>query len=203
VNRDNEDSLWWVPSKKGVFKVKTFFHSLTSAGSIRFPWKSVWHTQAPPRAAFFVWTAALGKILTQDNLRKRHVIVINRCYMCKKTEETVDHLLLHCDVASVLWNSLLSRFGMSWVMPRRVINLLACWWSSGRSRSAAVWKMAPICIFWCLWWERNNRSFEDLERSLEEILSLLYHSLYCWTSAYVHPLCISFSDFLTRFSISR
>jgi hypothetical protein len=62
--------------------------------------------------------------------------------------------------------------------------------------------MTPICIFWCLWWERNNRSFEDLERSLEEILSLLYHSLYCWTSAYVHPLNISFSNFLTRFSIS-
>jgi hypothetical protein len=150
-----------------------------------------------------VWTAALGKILTQDNLRKRRVIVINRCCMCKKTEETVDHLLLHCDVASVLWNSLFNRFGMSWVMPRRVIDLLAYWWSSGRSRSAAVWKTAPICIFWCLWWERNNRSFEDLERSLEEILSLLYHSLYCWTSAYVHHLYISFSYFLTRFSISR
>jgi hypothetical protein len=149
-----------------------------------------------------VWTAALGKIFTQDNLRKWHVIVINRCCMCKKTEETVDHLLLHCDVASVVWNSLFSRFGVSWVMPRRVIDLLTCWWSSGKSRSAVVWKMTHICIFWCLWWERNNRSFEDLERTLEEILSLFYHSLYCWTSAYVHPLFISFSDFLTRFSIS-
>jgi hypothetical protein len=150
VNQDNEDSLWWVLSKRGVFKVETFFYSLTSAGSIRFPWKSVWRTQAPPRAAFFVWTAALGKILTEDNLRKQHVIVINQCCMCKKIEETVDHLLLHCDVASVLWNSLFSRFGMSWVMPRRVIDLLACWWSFGRSRSAAVWKMVSICIFWCL-----------------------------------------------------
>jgi hypothetical protein len=26
--------------------------------------------------------------------------------MCKKAEETVDHLLLHCDVASFVWNSL-------------------------------------------------------------------------------------------------
>jgi hypothetical protein len=39
----------------------------------------------------------------------------------------VDHLLLHYDVASVLWYSLFSRFGMSWVMPRQVIDLLACW----------------------------------------------------------------------------
>jgi hypothetical protein len=203
VNRDNEDSLWWVSSEKGVFKVKSFFYSLTSAGSSHFPWKSVWRTQALPRAAFFVWTVAFGKILTQDNLRKRHVIVINRCCMCKKTEEAIDHLLLHWDVSSVLWNSLFSRFGMSWVIPRRVIDLLACWWSSSRSRSAAVWKMATICIFWCLWSERNNRSFEDLERSLEEILSLLYHSLYCWTSAFVYHLYISFSNFLTPFSISR
>jgi hypothetical protein len=49
VNRDTKDSLWWVPSKKGVFKVKAFFYSLTSAGGGRFPWKSIWHTQASPR----------------------------------------------------------------------------------------------------------------------------------------------------------
>jgi hypothetical protein len=46
-------------------------------------------------------------------------------------------------------------------------------------------------------------SFEDLERTSDEIVSLFCHSLYCWTSAYVQPLYISFSDFLTRFSISR
>jgi hypothetical protein len=64
-----------------------------------------------------VWIVALGKILIMDNLKKRHVIVINRCFMCKKTGESVDYLLLHCDVAFVLWSSLFSRFGMSWVMP--------------------------------------------------------------------------------------
>jgi len=64
--------------------------------------------------------------------------VINRCYMCKKTEKSVDHLLLHCDVASALWSSLFSRFKMSWVMPRRVIDLLTCWWFSGRPMSTAV-----------------------------------------------------------------
>jgi hypothetical protein len=121
-----------------------------------------------------VWSAGLDKILTLDNLRKQHVIVINICYMCKKTGESVDHLLLHCDVASALWSSLFSRFRMSWVMPRWVIDLLTRWWFSGRPRSAAVWKMTPICFFWCLWRERNNRSFEDLESTLEEILSSFY-----------------------------
>jgi hypothetical protein len=76
---------------------------------------------------FFVWSAALGKILTLDNLRKRNIIVINRCCMCKRSEETVDHLLLHCKVASALWYAIFSRFGLAWVM-----HLLAYWWSSGR-----------------------------------------------------------------------
>jgi hypothetical protein len=45
--------------------------------------------------------------------------VIERC-MCKKKGESVDHLLLYCEVACVLWNAIFSRFSLSWVMPRRV-----------------------------------------------------------------------------------
>jgi hypothetical protein len=41
--------------------------------------------------------------------------VINIWYMCKKTGESVDHFLLHCDVTSALWITLFSRFGMSWL----------------------------------------------------------------------------------------
>jgi hypothetical protein len=38
----------------------------------------------------------------------------------------------------------------------------------------------------------NNRSFEDLESTLENILSPFYHTLYLWTMAYVHSLSFSF-----------
>jgi hypothetical protein len=59
----------------------------------------------------------------------------------------MDHLLLHCDVASALSNNIFTHFGMSWVIPRRVIDLFACWWKFGRPKSAAIWNMVPICIF--------------------------------------------------------
>jgi hypothetical protein len=87
----------------------------------------VWQTQAPTQAAFFAWLAALGKILTMNNLRKRHVILVDRCCMCKCNGESVNHLLLHCDVAYALWSALFTRFGLSWVIPRRVSDLFACW----------------------------------------------------------------------------
>jgi hypothetical protein len=42
-----------------------------------------------------VWLAALGKILSLDNLWKKNMVLVNRCGMCKKDEESIDHLLLH------------------------------------------------------------------------------------------------------------
>jgi hypothetical protein len=112
VSRDCADRLWWVSSKKGLFKVKSF-RSLACSDSSGFPWKSVWQTQVPSKATFFVCSEALGKILTVDNLRKRHVIIVDRCCLCKRDGESVGHLLLHCDVAYALWTNIFNRFGIS------------------------------------------------------------------------------------------
>jgi hypothetical protein len=59
-----------------------------------------------------------------DNLHKWHIIAIDWCCICKKTEENPDHLLLHCDIARDLWNLVLRMFGVEWVMPRRVVELV-------------------------------------------------------------------------------
>ena len=82
----------------------------------------------PLRTVFFAWLAALGKILTMENLRKQHVIVIDNCCMCKRNGKFVDYLFLHCEVSCALWNFLffVFFFGLSWVLPRRVVDLFAC-----------------------------------------------------------------------------
>jgi len=49
--------------------------------------------------SFFVWTVAWVKILTSENLIKRGYSIVSWCCMCHRSEETVDHLLLHCSVA--------------------------------------------------------------------------------------------------------
>jgi hypothetical protein len=107
----------------------------------------------------------------------------------------VDHVL-HCGVVYAFRIAFFSHFELSWVMPRRVVNLYACWWTSGSPQSAVVWKMVPTCLLWCLWREMNDRNFENHERTLEEIKSLFFKILYFWTIAYVSPLTISYNDFL-------
>jgi hypothetical protein len=95
------DRLVWNPSKKGLFEVRSFYEELIKKDDPSFPsfpYKNIWHVKAPTRVAFFVWSTALGKILTHDNLRKRNVIVIEWCCLCKKSRESIDHLLLHCEI---------------------------------------------------------------------------------------------------------
>jgi hypothetical protein len=116
------------------------------------------------------------------------VIVINRFYMCKKDGESIDHLL-HDEVAHALWCNIFSRLGLSWVMPSSVLDQCASWCSSCRTRSALVWKMLPICIFWTIWRERNIKCFEDLESFMEEILASLLYSCICGLLL-TFPLCL-------------
>jgi hypothetical protein len=85
-----------------------------------------------------VWSAALENILIMDNLQKRHIIVVNRCCMCKRDGESVGYLLLHGEVACAIWNVFLSRFELSWVMPRQVFDLYACWWTASSTWSAMI-----------------------------------------------------------------
>jgi hypothetical protein len=77
-------------------------NSFTYNDGFHFLWKNVWWTKVPLMVAFFVWSAVLGKIFSIYNLRKRHAILVDRCCMCKRNGEFIDHIILHCVVACVI-----------------------------------------------------------------------------------------------------
>jgi hypothetical protein len=79
-----------VPSRKGGFEVESFCRALSAHGQISFPCNSIWRSKAPPRVAFFAWTAIRNKILTLDNLRRRGMVVVNRCWLCEADGESED-----------------------------------------------------------------------------------------------------------------
>ena len=89
-----------------------------------------------------MWTAALKEILTLDNLRK--VIVVDWFCMCKKSGESIDHLL-HCVIAREIWTSLFHLFGVVWVMPGRVRKILVSWRGQMENFNALeVCRLAPL-----------------------------------------------------------
>jgi hypothetical protein len=53
VRREGEDKLWWAPSRKGEFDVRSFYRVLVCIDDVHFPWKSIWRTNAPLKVVFY------------------------------------------------------------------------------------------------------------------------------------------------------
>ena len=121
------DTSHWCLKGNDRFDTRSYYNIVRGVVASNFPWKGVWKAKIPRRVSFFVWTAVHGQILTLDNLMLKRRILVNRCYMCHRNEETVDHLLLHCPVAHSLWLYMFQIFGIQWVMPGSMESLVYCW----------------------------------------------------------------------------
>lgn len=70
---EGEDMLKWMRSKSGIFKVKSFYEAFLGNWSWVFPWRGVWvGPSLLQRLIFLAWMIKHEKILTIDNLRRRH-----------------------------------------------------------------------------------------------------------------------------------
>jgi hypothetical protein len=76
-----EDKIGWIPSKGKKFDVRSPNFVGRVFGEVRL--LQEWH---------FLCTMAFGRILTMDNLRKKSVMVVHWCYMCKRSGDSIDHL---------------------------------------------------------------------------------------------------------------
>ena len=124
-------------------------------------------------------------MLTLDQLKRRGIPLVNRCFLCEEKEETIDHLLIHCLRAKMLWDLLLAITDANWVFPHTVRQLLLAWQSAsvGKKRKR-VWMAAPLCIFWTLWLERNRVVFENEAPSAHRMKSFFLFTLWSWAKVY-------------------
>ena len=180
----NGNRMRWKLTKNGDFDIRLFYNKLRNPLPIIFSWKGVWKVKAPRRVSFFVWTAIWDRILTGDNLRGRGLDFVKWCIMCRSNGETVDHLLLHCGKAYWLWSLVFRSFGFSWVLPRLVADTLFGWWNWPGKHSSSIWNLASLCLMWCLWKERNRRTYEDMESSDDQLLASFNGTLFDWSRAW-------------------
>ena len=91
----------------------------------------------------------------------------------------------------------LGLFGVSWVMPKSVVRLLACWQGQfGCYRNGHIWIIVPHYLMWCLWREKNNRCFEDNERSMPNLKLFFFRTLLDWLSTLRNQSFSSILDFI-------
>jgi len=121
--------------------------------------------------------------------------------MCKTSREPIDHLFLHCMVATELWSTILHLFGVVWVMPRSVKDMLESWRGQKGNRTLImIWRMGPLCLMCCVWREWSARCFEDCETGLMNLKKLVMQTLFMWREKLQSMSC-SYSESLDRCSI--
>ena len=99
-----EDKLLLKGSNHGNFSVRTMYSGLDLSPDIDFPFRSVWNSVIPYKIRFFAWEASWGKVITLDQLKCCGRALVNICCLCEVDEETIDHLLIHCKIARMLWD---------------------------------------------------------------------------------------------------
>ena len=110
----------------------------------------------------------------------------NRCFLYLSEAEMVDHLLRHCIKTRALWNLLFSLFGVAWVLSGTVKETLLGWHGAfvGKIRKKA-WQMAPLCIFWSVWKERNLLAFGNEVLSLQRLKHSFVCNLWSWVRVFI------------------
>ena len=82
---NHEDEMIWNVDPSGQFKVSSFFTSKEKG--IQPLWSQAWIKGLILKINIFYWIFLQNKILTQDNLQKRGINVVNRCTLCKEEFE--------------------------------------------------------------------------------------------------------------------
>ncbi|RVW88076.1 Transposon TX1 uncharacterized 149 kDa protein [Vitis vinifera] len=197
VTEDVEDRVSWTETKSGKFSVKSLYLAIEAGGSARFPSSLIWNANVQPKISFFAWEATWGKALTLDKVQKRGWALANRCFLCLKNEETIDHLLLHCSRTKVLWDLLFTIFGVSWVLPCSVKETLLSWHGSfvGNKRKK-VRRAAPLHIFWTVWKARNCLAFKDDMVSIQRLKYSFIFSLWAETKLFIVDCPLTIANFI-------
>lgn len=109
-------------------------------------------------------------------------MAVNACPMCL-AEESIDHLLLNCNFAYVIWTSIFSGFHFSAPLHQSVPALFEFWGLGvGSKRGRSMWKLSFLAAIWSIWKERNRRCFEGKVANVNMVVEAVKRSVALWVS---------------------
>jgi hypothetical protein len=128
---------------------------------VSFLW--LWKSKCTLKLKFFWWLVLVDRLNTRNMLRRRNYKINSsyNCLMCPSPpEETIEHMIFHCDFSRSCWNKL----KMVWSQHGNRLDII----EHGR----ATWKdplymEVTIVASWSIWKERNNKLFNGIDPDID------------------------------------
>nr|GME18183.1 LINE-type retrotransposon LIb DNA [Ipomoea batatas] len=96
------DALYWLTSPGGMFSVREAYRYIVGGDSSDdVDW--VWKVKTAERCRMFLWLAVKNKLLTNAVRARRQLTDEDGCTACGEYCESIDHIIMHCDVARTCW----------------------------------------------------------------------------------------------------
>lgn len=109
IQQDVTDTVLWKWEIIKTFTVSSFYRGMEEYPIVIDIRARAWTIKAPPQVLIFIWLMLRNRILTIDNLVRRGWEIPNRCVLCKRAAETVEHMYNECQYTPGVINQLLTR----------------------------------------------------------------------------------------------
>lgn len=96
-----------------------------------------------------VWLACVEEMHSHHKQPSKTKYDDHQCLsMSLAVEESVDHVLVQCLMAYHVWNSIVSEFDCTWVLPWGINELFEAWkLQIGSRKGRAMWSMSFLLLF--------------------------------------------------------
>ncbi|KAH0691451.1 hypothetical protein KY289_018809 [Solanum tuberosum] len=151
------DKPWWTKTCTGKFSVKSAWELLRQREDINDDFKLLWMKGLPFKFSFLTWRIWQGKVPVAVVMHSWNHNISQLCRCCSIPErETIEHLFLKGEIASIVWNYFGRAAGLTGSFVQLKQSVKKWWGASGNTRLNVVFQAVPIVILWFLWKRRNT-----------------------------------------------
>jgi hypothetical protein len=163
----DENDTWEYIWGSSLFSSRKAYRQLLGTSNVHPVFKWLWKSSCQHKHMVFFWLLVQDRLSTRSTLRRKSMPLPSYdCVLCGfDTEETVEHLFLHCVFAKTCW-SLVGITVPSALDPFRILEDVKL------QLNVPFFMEIIVILSWSIWTVRNNLIFNGVAASAENCRTL-------------------------------
>jgi len=184
-----QDTATWRFEKNGNYSVRSAYRDIINNDPdlnqhrVTGCWNSISNLKLPPKVMNFMWRACRNCLPTKVKLHSHGVQCPMNCVVCAGPNEDISHLFFECGKSiscwqrTGMWNAILQIVQPSASCVENVFSIL--------QQFDSHQKQVFGVTLWSIWQHRNNRVWNDVQESVQDICDRAGTLLTSWQNAQV------------------
>lgn len=185
------DRFIWKWTSSGSYSVAFTYRAFLAGSTKLLGAKELWHAKAPPKVKLFFWLSMHRRLWTAERRARHGLQEDDACVLCDQRPEMEPHLFLGCVFARQVWHRVLLPLQLQDLAPTDDHDI-APWWLGQRRRidkaSRPIFDSLLLLVAWCLWKERNARTFDKPPSMVPEVVAAIVREGADWAAAGYAPM---------------